>query len=136
MWDNMSYVITPALPAPLMLLAEILKRDGARQLGSAALFANVVGFDVVEQRINDLSVVSGVSVTRLQKVVDTGRQAFDPAAPKRPGQHVVSQALLQFFYGPTNQGDRLLSYNIQYGTSKPRSAGGSAPYGTSSVWRP
>jgi len=105
-----------------MLFAESLKRDGARQPGSAALLANVVGFDVVEQRINDLSAVSGVSVARLQQIVDTGRQAFDPAAPRRSDQHVVSQALLQFFYGPTNQGDRLISYILQYGNSRPRSA--------------
>ena len=115
-------MVTSVLPAPLQLFAQIIKHDGARQLGSAVIFASVPGFDLVEQRINDIAVVSGVSSVRLQQIIDTGRQAFDPAAPKRSGQHVVSQSLLKFFYGPTTQGDRLLSYDLRYGSAKLRSA--------------
>jgi hypothetical protein len=114
-------VTTHALPLSLRVFADLLRQYGGRQLGRAVLFASVVGFDVVERRINDLATASGVSVDRLQQIVDTGRQALGTASPKVRDQHVVSQAVLRRFYGPASQGDRLLSYNLQYGTARPRS---------------
>jgi len=103
---------------PLRAFAELLHQDGGRQLGRAVLFASVVGFDVVKKRKADLAAVSGVSEARLQEVVDTGQQALSAASPKRPQQHLVSQALLRRFCIPTSQGDRLLSYNLQYGKTQ------------------
>lgn len=89
-------------------------------LGSAVLFASVVGLDVVEQRKGDIAAISGVSVARVQEIVDTGRQALSSASPKRSEQHVVSQVILRRFLGPTSQGDRLLDYNLRYGKAKLR----------------
>ena len=119
-WEHCQ-VSTPNLPAPLAALATLLNRDGGRALGSAVLFASVVGFDVVEQRKADLAAASGVSIARIQEIVDTGRQALSTASPVRPDQHIVSQALLRSFCARSNQGARLLSYNLQYGTTKLRS---------------
>ncbi|HEY1918996.1 MAG TPA: DUF4238 domain-containing protein [Streptosporangiaceae bacterium] len=89
-------------------------------LGSAVLFARVVGLDIVEQRKGDIAAISSVPVTRIQEIVDTGRRALSSASPKRPVQHVVSQVILRRFLGPTSQGDRLLDYNLRYGTAKLR----------------
>ena len=87
-------------------------------MGRAVLFASVVGFNVVERRKADLAAISGVSAARIQQIVDTGRQALSTASPVRPDQHVVSQALLRRFCIPTSQGDRLLSYNLQFGGTR------------------
>ena len=38
-------------------------------------------------------------------------------------QHVISSALLRRFLGPTNQGDRLLSYNLRFGKAILRAPG-------------
>jgi hypothetical protein len=111
-------VVVPAVPLPLRAFAELLRHDGGRQLGRAVLFASVVGFNVVEQRKADLAAISGVSAARIQQIVDTGRQALSTASPVRPDQHVVSQALLRRFCIPTSQGDRLLSYNLQFGDTR------------------
>jgi len=111
-------VIIPAIPPLLRVFADLLRQDQGRALGRAVLFASVVGFDVVEQRKADLAAVSGISAVRIQEIVDTGRQALDPASPKRPEQHLVSQALLRRFCIPTNQGERLLSYNLQFGGTR------------------
>jgi hypothetical protein len=111
-------MVVPAIPLPPRAFAELLRHDGGRQLGRAVLFASVVGFNVVEQRKADLAAISGVSAARIQQIVDTGRQALSTASPVRPGQHVVSQALLRRFCTPTSQGDRLLSYNLQFGDTR------------------
>jgi hypothetical protein len=87
-------------------------------LGRAVIFASVVGFDVVEQRKDDLAAVSGVPAARIQEIVDTGRQAFSTVSPKVKEQHVVSRALLRRFVGPTRQGDRLFSWNLQFGRAR------------------
>ena len=62
--------------------------------------------------------VSGVSAARIQEIVGTGRQALSTASPKRREQHLVSQALLRRFCVPTSQGERLLSYNLQFGRTR------------------
>jgi hypothetical protein len=93
------------------------------RLGRAVLFASIVGFDVVEQRKGDIAMISGVSAVRIQEVVDTGRQALNTASPRVGEQHVVSRALLRRFLGPTNQGERLLSYNLQFGRAHVRAPG-------------
>jgi Protein of unknown function (DUF4238) len=111
-------VVIPALPLRLRAFAGLIRQDQGRALGRAVLFASVVGFDVVEQRKADLAAASGVPEARLQQVVDTGRQALSTASPKRPEQHLVSQALLRRFCIPTPKGDRLLSYNLQFGKTK------------------
>ena len=49
----------------MQVFAQIIGQDGGWQLGSAVLFASVVGFDVVQQQINDLAALSGVSAARL-----------------------------------------------------------------------
>src|ERR1700745_134527 len=113
-------VIIPAIPVPLRVFCDFLRQDQGRRLGSAVLFASVIGLDVVEQRKRDIAAISGVPTERIQEIVDTGRQALSSASPKRPGQHVVSQVILRRFLGPTPQGDRLLSYNLQYGSAKLR----------------
>lgn len=116
----MVLVIVPAVPVPLRVFCDLLRRDQGRMLGSAVLFASVVGLDVVEQRQSDIAAISGVPATRIQEIVDTGRRALSSASPKRPMQHVVSQVILRQFLGPTSQGDRLLAYNLRYGTAKLR----------------
>ncbi len=106
------------MPLLLRMFADRLHEDQGRQLGRAVLFASVVGFDVVERRKGDIAVVSGVSAARIQEIVDTGRQALDTASPKRPEQHLISQALMRQFCIPTNQGNRLLGYNLQFGGTR------------------
>lgn len=102
----------------LRVFADRLREDQGRQLGRAVLFASVVGFDVVERRKGDIAAASGVSAARIQEIVDTGRQALNIASPRRPEQHLISQALMRQFCIPTNQGDRLLSYNLQFGQTR------------------
>ena len=116
-------VIIPAVPLLIRVFADRLREDQGRQLGRAVLFASIVGFDVVERRKGDIAAISGVSAARIQEVVDTGRQALNIAAPMVREQHVVSRALLRRFLGPTNQGDRLLSYNLQFGRANLRAPG-------------
>ena len=116
-------MIIPAAPVPLRVFCEFLRYDQGRRLGSAVLFASVVGLDVVEQRKDDIAAISGVSATRIQEIVETGRQALSSASPKVPEQHVVSQVILRRFLGPTPQGDRLLAYNLRYGRAKLRAPG-------------
>jgi Protein of unknown function (DUF4238) len=119
-------VILPAVPLPVRVFADLLHQDQGRQLGRAVLFASVVGFDVAERRKGDISAVSGVSAARIQEIVDTGRQALSTASPRRREQHLISQVLMRQFCIPTNQGDRLLSYNIQFGRTRllpPRQVG-------------
>jgi len=43
-------VIVPAVPVSLQVFCDLLRRDHGRLLGSAVLFAYVVGLDLVEQR--------------------------------------------------------------------------------------
>jgi hypothetical protein len=117
-------IVVPEVPVPLRVFCALLQRDQGRTLGSAVLFASVVGFDVVEQRKRDIAAISGVPATRVQEIVDAGRQALSNASPKVPEQHVVSQVILRRFLGPTSQGDRLLAYNLQYGKAKLRATGG------------
>jgi Protein of unknown function (DUF4238) len=116
-----SWVSTPAMPPPLTAFAALLGVDAGQALGHAVLLASVVGFNVVENRKADLAATSGVSAARIQQIVDTGRQALNTASPRIPGQHVVSQALLKRFCIPTSQSDQLISYNLQFGTSRRRS---------------
>ena len=116
-------VIIPAAPLLIRVFADRLREDQGRQLGRAVLYASIVGFDVVERRKGDIAAISGVSAARIQEVVDTGRQALNTAAPMVREQHVVSRALLRRFLGPTNQGDRLLSYNLQFGRANLRAPG-------------
>jgi hypothetical protein len=116
-------VIIPASPTPLRVFAALLRQDQGRTLGSAVIFASVVGFDVVEQRKGDIAAMSSVPAPRIQEIVDTGRQALNNASPKAGEQHVVSRALLRSFLGPTSQGDRLLSYNLRFGRAKLRAPG-------------
>jgi hypothetical protein len=92
-------------------------------LGSAVLFASVVGLDTVEQRKGDITAISGVPANRIQEIVDTGRQALSSASPRVPEQHVVSQVILRRFLGPTSQGDRLLACNLRYGKARLRAPG-------------
>ena len=103
---------------PIRVLADRLREDQGRQLGRAVLFASVVGFDVVEQRKGDIAAISGVSAARVQEIVDVGRQALNTTSPKRPEQHLISQALMQQFCIPTAQGDRLLSHNLRFGGTR------------------
>jgi hypothetical protein len=114
-WCEHGTVIFPAMPLPLRMFVDLLREDQGRQLGRAVLFASVVGFDVVERRKGDIATVSGVPAARIQEIVDTGRQALNSASPRRHEQHLISQALMRQFCIPTNQGDRLLSYNLQFG---------------------
>lgn len=119
-------VIIPAIPMPLRIFCDLLSQDRGRMLGRAVLFASVVGLDVVETRKNDIAAISGVPAARIQEVVDTGRQALSTASPRVGEQHVVSRALLRRFLGPTNQGDRLLAYNLRFGGANlrtPRAVG-------------
>jgi Protein of unknown function (DUF4238) len=102
----------------LRAFADRLREDQGRQMGRAVLFASVVGFDVVERRKGDIAAISGVSATRIQEIVDTGRQALNTASPRRREQHLISQALMREFCVPTNQGDRLLSYNLRFGGTR------------------
>jgi hypothetical protein len=111
-------VIIPAMPMLLWAFADRLREDQGRQLGRAVLFASVVGFDAVERRKGDIAAVSGVPAARIQEIVDTGRQALSSASPRRPEQHLISQALMRQFCIPTNQGYRLLSYNLQFGRTR------------------
>ena len=113
----------PAVPLLIRAFADRLREDQGRQLGRAVLFASIVGFDVVERRKGDIAAISGVSAARIQEIVDTGRQALNTASPRVREQHVVSRALLRRFLGPTNQGDRLLSYNLQFGKAYLRAPG-------------
>ena len=132
-------VIVPAVPVPLRVFCDLLRRDQGRMLGSAVLFASVVGLDVVEQRKGDIAAISGVPVNRIQEIVDTGRRALSSASPKRPMQHVVSQVILRQFLGPTSQGDRLLAYNLRYGKAKlraPKAVGSSGTSFRSTARRP
>lgn len=108
-------MVNPAVPLLIRAFADRLREDQGRQLGRAVLFASIIGFDVVEQRKGDIAAISGVSAARIQEIVDTGRQALNTASPRVREQHVVSRALLRRFLGPTNQGDRLISYNLQFG---------------------
>ena len=48
---------------------DLLGRDQGRMLGSAVLFASVVGLDVVEQRKGTVAAISGVPATRIQEIV-------------------------------------------------------------------
>jgi hypothetical protein len=119
-------VILPAVPLPVRVFADLLHQDRGRQLGRAVLLASVVGFDVVERRKGDIAAVSGVSAARIQEIVDTGRQALSTASPRRREQHLISQALMRQFCIPANQGDRLLSYRIQFDRTRllpPRQVG-------------
>lgn len=116
-------MIIPAVPVPLRVFCEFLRQDQGRRLGSAVLFASVVGLDAVEQRKGDITAISGVPAVRIQEIVDAGRQALSSASPKVPEQHVVSQVILRRFLGPTPQGDRLLAHNLRYGKARLRSPG-------------
>ena len=116
-------MVIPAVPLLIRIFADRLREDQGRQLGRAVLFASVVGFNVVEQRKDEIAAISGVSAARIQEIVDTGRLALNTASPKVREQHVVSRALLRHFLGPTNQGDRLLSYNLQFGRARLRAPG-------------
>jgi hypothetical protein len=102
----------------IRVFADRLREDQGRQLGRSVLFASVIGFDVVERRKGDIAAISGVSAERIQEVVDTGRQALNTASPKRPEQHLISQALMRQFCIPTTQGDRLLSYNLRFAATR------------------
>jgi hypothetical protein len=102
----------------IRVFAERLREDQGRQLGRAVLFASVVGFDVAERRKDDIAAISGVPVARIQEIVDTGRQALNTASPRRREQHLISQALMRQFCIPTNQGDRLFSYNLRFGGTR------------------
>jgi hypothetical protein len=113
-------MIIPEVSVPLRVLCDLLRQDQRRRLGSAVLFASVVGLDVVEQRKSDIVAISGVPTTRVQEIVDTGRQALSSTSPRVREQHVVSQVILRRFLGPTPQGDRLLAYNLRYGRAKLR----------------
>lgn len=62
-------VIIPPVPVPLRVFCDLLRRDQGRMLGSAVLFASVVGLDVVEQRKGDIAAISGVPATRVQEIV-------------------------------------------------------------------
>jgi hypothetical protein len=64
-----------------------------------------------------------VPTSRIQEIVETGRQALSSTSPKVREQHVVSQVILRRFLGPTPQGDQLLAYNLRYGRAKLRSPG-------------
>jgi hypothetical protein len=66
-------VIVPAVPVLLRVFCDLLRRHQGRTLGSTVPFASVVGLDVVEQRKADIAAISGVPLTRVQKIVDTGR---------------------------------------------------------------
>lgn len=90
-------VIIPAMPMLLRAFTDRLREDQGRQLGRAVLFASVAGFDVVEQRKGDIAAVSGVPAARIQEIVDTGRQALSTVSPRRPEQHLISQALMRQF---------------------------------------
>ena len=116
-------MIIPTVPLLIRVFADRLREDQGRQLGRAVLFASIVGFDVVERRKGDIAAISRVSAARIQEIVDTGRQALNTASPKVREQHVVSRALLRRFLGPTNQGERLLSYNLQFGRARLRAPG-------------
>ena len=116
-------MITPAVPVPLRVFCDLLRRDQGRMLGSVVLFASVVGLDVVEQRKRDIAAIGGVPTARIQEIVDTGRQALSSASPKVHEQHVVSRVILRRFLGPTPQDDRLLAYNLQFGRAKLRAPG-------------
>lgn len=85
--------VIPAVPVPLRVFCDLLRRDQGWMLGSAVLFASVVGLDVVEQRKGDIAAITGVPATRVQEIVATGRQALSSLSPKRPEQHVVSQVI-------------------------------------------
>ena len=111
-------MIIPAVPLLIQAFADRLREDQGRQLGRAVLFASVVGFNVVEQHKGDIAAISGVSAVRIQEIVDTGRQTLNTASPKRPEQHLISQALMRQFCIATAQGDRLLSYNLQFGGTR------------------
>lgn len=116
-------MIVSAVPVPLRVFCALLQRDQGRTLGSAVLFASVIGLDVVERRKRDIAAISGVPVTRVQEIVNAGRQALSGASPKVPEQHVVSQVILRRFLGSTSHGDRLLSYNLRYGKATLRATG-------------
>lgn len=108
-------MLTPALPAPLQLVAQVLRQDRGRATGRAVLFATAVGLDVFEKRIGDLAAVTGIGAQRLQEIVTIGRQALSSTSPVVHDQHVVSQVVLRRFCAPTAHGDRLLSHSLQYG---------------------
>lgn len=119
-------MITVSIPAPLRAFAEFLRQDQGQALGSAVLFASVIGFATLENYKTDLAAASGVPAERLQEIADTGRHALSTTSPVRPDQHLVSQALSRRFLGPTSQGERLLSHNLRFGTTKllaPRAVG-------------
>jgi len=116
-------VIVPAVPVRLRVFCDLLSRDQGRQLGSAVLFASVVGLELVEQRKSDIAVISGVPTARVHEIVDAGRRALSSASPTVAEQHVVSQVILRRFLGSTSQGERLLAYNLRYGKAKLRAPG-------------
>lgn len=106
------------MPLLVRAFADRIRDDQGRQTGRGALFASIVGFGVIEQYKVAIAAVSGVPVARIQEIVDTGRQALNPASPLRPDQHLISRTLMRQFCVPTNQGDRLIRYRLQFGTAK------------------
>ena len=119
--------VVVALPVPLRYTAQLLRQDGAQQIGRAVLFASIVGFDAFEQHISELVVATGVDKQRLNQIVTVGRQAVSTASLRVREQHLVSRALLREFCTPDARGqDKLLAWAIQYGKAKSTGPGGVA----------
>jgi hypothetical protein len=119
-------MVAAAMPLPLQSLALLLREDGGQATGRAVLFASVVGFDVVENRVVDLAVATGIPKQRLLEIVDVGRQALSSASPTVREQHLVSKVLLRQFCESTPQGERLRSYSLKFGKGQlkaPRGVG-------------
>ena len=69
-------MIIPAVPVPLRVFCDLLRRDQGRMLGSAVLFASVVGLDVVEQHKGDIAVSD--QLTRAVEENPLSGQGFSP----------------------------------------------------------
>lgn len=114
----------PRQPAPLQVVAQLLRLDGGQATGRAALLAIAVGLDVFEGWIGALAAATGIGAQRLQEIVDVGRQACSTTSPSAHEQHLVSKVLLRQFCMPTPHGNLLLSHSLQYGKAHLRAPRG------------
>lgn len=88
----------------------------------AAVFALGYDIDRFEAEIIEFASATGIPVTELWELAADARQGSDPAAPVRPGQHVVSRALLvSWCTGNRKRDQRIWPYSLELGPLRPMS---------------
>lgn len=104
-------VTTPPRP-PYEYLAELLR--GA-QPENAVIFILGYGLGRFESEIPVVAAATGMTEEDLHELAEEARLGSDPSAPRRSGQHLVSQALLREFCTMTPNGPRMGHYSTEYG---------------------